>query len=823
MSGSHAQTRRCGRRPAPLLLAAGLAALAACSKPPQPAPAGSGIELLARQPDSVIQQLGSLDGDVLGSDALYWGAGSEWIRSRVPGVGEHSFSRARTVWLQLPAVAAQDRVITLELCSPGADRAEGEVADRVTVELNDLPIGELILGREPAKYRLEAHAPLWREGENALRLQAQQLRPLDRGAEPAADVGFGLISVEYGEARRVELDERRGSAQLVDGTALRYLVQLPPAARLELAGNCNRPGDLVVEFGLLNPADGSLKPGVLGSQIVEVDAGPLAATLEIPENTDSVTSLTLRWFSDEGGRLDLRRAAVDSDMAPPRPSILFISIDTLSARHMSTYGYGRPTSPAMDALAADGVKFERCVANAPWTAYSYMAQFSGLYPEAHKRDIDAMRRAPVIYEQYNLAPNRWTVAEALRAAGYDTAAWVDNPWLEPALGMEQGFDLFDRSMVEIPLWDTSGGIDGITAAFEGWLDERTDERPFFAMLQALDPHAPYVVSEEYSELFAGDELYDAQRQEPVGIGQIQSFRVIPDHVARGEVPEGELPASMRTRLFADAYDRKIRHVDDALARLFASLKERGIYDDLLIVLSADHGESILTHEYYFDHATLFDETLHVPLIFRLPGGAQSGTEVETAVQLVDLYPTLLDLVGLPVYDFLRGRSLAGAMRGEALEPVPLWSEGGIGRQHCVELDGWKLIWSDDRFASPQSKIRHRRLPADWMEQLAPDLVGRMMSAGEIKDWLGDHPEVRKELDRRLGEHYELYHLDSDPFELENLADEEWAKREELIAVIEDILALNAEDKDRASQLTLAEDMSPERRAQLEELGYLERE
>ena len=776
------------------------------------------MDLLGRRPDVLFETKGVVTpkAENIAGDAF--GGGSGWQLDARRHAQPVYFTQSASVDFDLPVVEVVDRMLELWLIAPG------EVGDAVSrpveVTLNGRLAATLEVTPQLGKYEVDAPEALWQEGPNVLELAVQRLEDAAEGSEIFKRVGVGVSRIAYGDERTVRA-KKYGQLQFEPDTGVSYLIEPLAGGVLELTGRSKGAGSFLVRFGRLDPSDGSAEIEAYGVEEILVDPGePFEALLPLPDvEDDSVLSVQVRWYPDGERSARIESALVVTEESIERPSILFLSLDTLSARHLSTYGYARETSPNLDALGEEGIVFERTLANAPWTTLSYISQFSGLFPGASL--FDAQGKGASIWDRMSLAPSRWTLAESMRAAGYETAAWVDNPWLKPSLGIDQGFDLFDRSASEVALWDPTGGIDMVSDAFVEWLDQRDDSRPFFALVQALDVHAPYVVDEDHSALFEDDGLYRDAGDEVIGVKQVQSFGVIPEHVARGEDRNGELPERMPLRTLVNAYDRKIRHVDETVGKLFEALRERGLYDDLLIVVSSDHGESLTTHQFYFAHATLFDETLHVPLIFKLPGGANAGTRVPTATQNVDIYPTLSEVAGVPVREFLRGRSLLGAMAGDELEPFPIWSEGGLGQQYAVEFDGKKLLYTDHRRTTPQTRLRHRRLPDGWLERTAPELVGTMWRNSQYYEYLRENEEFRDRLDALMGPRFEIFDLDEDPGEVQDLYELENPDFERLLAVAKLVLEANEEDRGRASRVTSRVVMSPEQRRQLIELGYLE--
>ena len=222
------------------------------------------------------------------------------------------------------------------------------------------------------------------------------------------------------------------------------------------------------------------------------------------------------------------------------------------------------------------------------------------------------------------------MAEVLAAEGYQTAAFSGNPNVVPAYGMDQGFDFFARRLKR-----TSEDFNAMT--FE-WLDQRDLERPFFLYVHTLDPHAPYQPPEEFREKFAPD------------ADQMPSWQ-----------PSWKWPLEALPYLL-DLYEAEIAYNDASFGVLLDALRERGLYDDTLIVVISDHGEEFKEHGRWRHGATLYAESLEVPMVIRLPGQTE-GIRVSTPVQHIDVMPTLLEALGLVSPATVEGRSLLGLATG----------------------------------------------------------------------------------------------------------------------------------------------------------------
>jgi arylsulfatase A-like enzyme len=337
-------------------------------------------------------------------------------------------------------------------------------------------------------------------------------------------------------------------------------------------------------------------------------------------------------------------------------NLILISIDTLRADRLGCYGAARATSPALDAFAARSVRFERAYAAAPWTLPSHVTMLSGLLPETHGVD------------QPDLRPGAGTrlLAEVLRAAGYYTFANTDGGWLGADYGLDRGFLAFqdgDRELAAT-LADVRERIDAVHG-----------ERPFFAFVHTYDVHCPYTPGPPYDALFASA---DAEPIETAGRCGNPDYNALDVSAAQA-------------RFLADRYDGGIRRADDALGPFLAFLEERGVLRDTVVVLTSDHGEEFLDHGRIGHEESVYPELLHVPLLVYVPGGAARACA--EPVGLVDLAPTLVELLGLAALDDVDGRSLVPLLDGAELAPRALHAELAWKRRLEAWIDGTTQIVS----------------------------------------------------------------------------------------------------------------------------------
>jgi arylsulfatase len=498
--------------------------------------------------------------------------------------------------------------------------------------------------------------------------------------------------------------------------------------------------------------------------------------------------------------------------------VILLSIDTLGARHLSLHGYPRETAPQLAALRDEAVWFERCSANAAWTTPSYLSQLTGLYPESLRLEELPAGLEPQRWNLWWLPPERHTLAEALAAAGYRTAAFVDNPMIGPEFGIDQGFELYDTTALEIPQDDPEGGLRTVVPRALEWLDSLAADESFFLFLQALDVHGPYLPAAPYRDVFAGDGLGARAELDVAPWNDV--FGMVPFYIGAslGVPPEGRV----RGDELARAHDEEIRAVDAGVGELLEGLRARGVLERAVLIVTADHGEAFGEHDLWCQHESLHEEVLHVPLIVRLPDAAHAGRLVADRVQLVDLFPTVLELANARRPDqALHGRSLVPLLEGDALPPAPTFATEGAFSQTCVVDGGWKLIETRPSPVPRQAMFLTSKYALEWIWRRFPDLEGGRPTAAEIAARVSGESEVAalyEELQRDLvGPFHELYRLEDDPLEARDLAAEHPDVVERLRAVLdaERSRARAARREERGAGAGL----SAERIEQMMGLGY----
>lgn len=327
--------------------------------------------------------------------------------------------------------------------------------------------------------------------------------------------------------------------------------------------------------------------------------------------------------------------------------IVVVTFDTTRATRLGCYGYERAETPNLDAFAAESVLFEHAVSPVPTTLPSHSTMFTGLYPQDHGVRYNLL---------FRLGPEALTLAEVLSAEGFATGGFPATFILDTRFGLNQGFETYadaprpddDRTSHRTAIMRHAS--DGVDLALD-WLSTQPEKA--FVWLHFYDPHWPYTPPFPYSSRF---------RDRP--------------------------------------YDGELAYADSQFGRFLAALREDPMWDRTAVIVAGDHGEGLYEHDERF-HATLvYEATQHVPLIVRSPG-VRAG-RVSEPVGLVDLMPTVLDLVGVEAPPNLRGVSLAPALRGEQPERRDLYFESHAGSLSYgwAQLSGlrygrWKLIDSSD--------------------------------------------------------------------------------------------------------------------------------
>jgi arylsulfatase A-like enzyme len=353
--------------------------------------------------------------------------------------------------------------------------------------------------------------------------------------------------------------------------------------------------------------------------------------------------------------------------SPPttsRANVILISVDTLRADRLGSYGYDRPTSPAIDRLASRGVRFANAIAESSWTLPSHMSLMTGLHPTTH---------GLTAYKGQALSEQTPLLAQVVRTAGYRCFAFTGGGFVSDTWGFGRGFEQYEE--------DLGKPLDAVLASAKERIAAVPPDARYFLFLHTYAVHSPYDPPERYALMFR-------TRSE----GDYLSTKLQPDMLNRMKLTSGQV------QFVSDQYDADIRAADDHLGDFFSWLEQRDAFRDTIVILLSDHGEELGEHGLIGHGSTLYIEVLRIPLILVAPG--ITPRVVREPVGLMDVMPTVLDMLGVASPP-MEGRSLAPLLRAEATgdEERPRFSEL-TGKLRSVVSGTYHLI-SDPNGASRQ--------------------------------------------------------------------------------------------------------------------------
>lgn len=432
-------------------------------------------------------------------------------------------------------------------------------------------------------------------------------------------------------------------------------------------------------------------------------------------------------------------------------NVVVITVDTLRQDHLGYAGYPRDTSPTIDRFSTGCLVFQNALVQWPKTTPSVTSMMSSTYARSNGVRRVCGQRVP---------DDLMLLSEILSDAGYETAAVVSNRFLGGRFGFDRGFEQF------VEMWHgRRDDAEAVTSEALRWLRTRDSERAFFLWVHYLDPHAPYDPPGT-----AADTIFET---EPADGSVKLSFA--DDDRDVGVVPRhARIEGRDDLAFYVARYDAEIRFLDDALGDLLGALDSPSLARSTMVVLTADHGESLGDHDYFFEHGRFpYDACLRVPLLFRVPWLEVPDETVVEPVDLLAVAPTILEAIGESAPDSFQGRSLLPLFSSDrSVLPEAVFAEAGYSARHqiIVRQGRWKLI-------------------------SVPDPEDRTMMAGAP---------------------YELYDVEADPEESRNRA----AEHPEVVSRLTSLLTAW---QNRLALAPEAEtvDLEIEERSALEALGYAE--
>jgi arylsulfatase A-like enzyme len=394
-----------------------------------------------------------------------------------------------------------------------------------------------------------------------------------------------------------------------------------------------------------------------------------------------------------------------------KPNIIVIILDCVRAGHLSCYGYHRETTPNLDQIATQSALFENAFTVAPWTVPSIASLFTGTLPSKHLTNLGKIP----------LNPNYVTIAEVLKSMGYKTMAYSNNVWISQRSGFNRGFDIFEEiyskshspkdsalqklvrlknKIEKIVLNHYDHGAYITNKKVKAWLSKYFTKTPFFLYIHYMECHEPYWPPKPFNTLYA---------PEGFTVRALKRVNQYPYDYLFGNLELNNNDFEILQAL----YDGSLSYLDCMIGDFFRFLKEREIIDQTILIIMADHGQNNGEHNLLSHTLCLYDTLLHIPLIIRAPRFFPAGLRISQAVQTIDIFPTILDILGIEseaIWKQLQGRSIFSILEGdsppfliaeyfkpsfEKLEKeYPRFDFSSIPDQlKAIRVNNFKYIWS----------------------------------------------------------------------------------------------------------------------------------
>lgn len=407
-------------------------------------------------------------------------------------------------------------------------------------------------------------------------------------------------------------------------------------------------------------------------------------------------------------------------MSTKKPNVILFGIDSLRRDHMSSYGYPKLTTPHLDKIASEGVLFEQHFSPSIPTTPAYAAMLTGM--DVFGTDVVALRHKGPLGDHVRTLP------EVLGEHGYNTTCigFTGNP-------SSRGFQTY----LNFESWhpDETGRAPKAQNLNEVAIPElerlAADDKPFLLFLRHMDPHSPYLPPQPYERTFYGGDEKDPSN---TSMEQVYEFKPFADFL-KSWIPEGVTDHAYVTA----QYDGAVAYMDACIQSIFAKLDALGITEETLIVITADHGETLYEHDCYFDHHGLYDCTLVVPLIIKYPGVVPAGKRCSSVSLIQDIMPTVLDLLGIETNIQFDGQNLVKWMNGDEIKRISEFyiTECTWMRKHGWRTPEWKLI---------------RALEPDFHFKPEVELYNLIRDPEENHNVADQEPEIVALLEKRMNDY-----------------------------------------------------------------------
>jgi arylsulfatase A-like enzyme len=574
----------------------------------------------------------------------------------------------KTARLYLPA--ASKRPMQLRF------RAKPYATGALIVYVNGKTAGEARVSREDGFQEIVipiSEADI-RPGENAIMLRATKTSQVRGKARSFAMdwLRFQPSSVEGAATpRRIEVEQvsaggvDRAAIQLAPGSQIDWFVEVPDDGMLVFGAGLDQDGNGAL--GVQISSDGS--DG--SSQRIDIGSGWSDQQVSLSQLAGALARVRFR----NEGTVDLavsdvrivRRVGEVTTIEEPARNVVVLLIDTLrESKVHAYYPKTRVKTPAIDEFASQGVLFERPQSPENWTKPAVASVLTSLHPATHKTKEDASK----------LPKSALMLSEVYKKAGFKTASFIANGYVSNAFGFDQGWDHYTNYIRE----SRNTNASNVFGEAQGWIEKNKDGR-FFVYIQTIDPHVPYDPPAEFLQ------MYDP---EPYS-GQVKNRRT---HLMLDEAKKnpGKYTFTKRDKERIEAlHDGEISYHDEYFGKFLVKLRELGLDENTLIVVTSDHGEEFQEHGSWGHGHSVYQELLGVPLMFRWPGVIPANARIGPVVSTMDIAPTVLEATRVPIPEQFEGRSLLGFMRGDwPVGPHVAFSDF-LDHRRVIRGGDWKMI------------------------------------------------------------------------------------------------------------------------------------
>ena len=529
-------------------------------------------------------------------------------------------------------------------------------------------------------------------------------------------------------------DEEREAIALSRNSTLRYHVMVPADGSLGFGVGVEGEGE--APFAIEVTAD-----GLPITQLLSANASGswVDHKVDLSRFAGQTVRIDLRALGNGAGRLawNSPRILVPTPAErtlEPAQNVIVLVIDTLRADKLRPFNaQTRVKTPTIDQFASDGVVFALAQAPENWTKPSVASILTGLHPQTHQQKTgDAALPSSAVL-----------LSEHLQDQGFATGGFIANGYVSDRFGFDQGWDDYTNYIREAKSTEAKDVFEEAGS----WIEAHKDGR-FFAYIQTIDPHVPYDPPGKYLQMYDPSE-YGGQVR-PRMTGDLLEK-------AKRNPPQVVFDASDKRRLQA-LHDGEITKHDHFFGAFLERLSELGLAEDTLVVVTSDHGEEFNDHGSWGHGHSVYQELLHVPLMFRLPGRLPGGTKVGDAVSTLDVSATVTDLLGVPAMVHNEGQPLVGLMFGEApTGPSVAFSDFQDDRR-VITTGRWKLILRGnltstmfDLVADPMEKTELDASAFPIGRRYSRMLLGQFLGATDRGDWLSAEQKGGTQLQREDAE------------------------------------------------------------------------